>query len=311
MNKRLILLGLFIGLEGMEHVGVENRPIITIFIHGTHRTAHVLGYIPGVGQYVYHKNGLYKIDECTPNYCYRSIAEGISYNASSLFPRDNFYIFSWSGILSHSARVAAAYELHRDLNSLIKIYGKDCRINLITHSHGGNVALNLAQVKGNRHYSIENLILLAVPVQHFTKHHVEDEIFKNVFSLYSKWDLFQIGDPQGWGKDRERVRNLFTREGQKKVELCEEIPYFSQRKFSSKKVKHAEVRHAMWCGNRPIGHIEFLLPHFTQHIAIILEQVTKHDFEQLPDLIVTLEKVSVLKSLFNFIKASLNSNEKL
>jgi uncharacterized membrane protein YcfT len=64
-------------------------------------------------------------------------------------------------------------------------YKKKCIITVITHSHGGNVALNLAQFSDTRDYDIETLILLAVPVQRLTQHFVDEVVFKNIFSTFS------------------------------------------------------------------------------------------------------------------------------
>jgi hypothetical protein len=290
MNKWMVIL-FFIGQKCMAHVEAENEiNRVTIFVHGTHRTASALGQIPGVGVYVNHKQGLYKPDECPQEYVYRRLANIFSLHSPLEFPAEHFYLFCWSGILSHEARFEAARGLHKALNDLVNKYKNKCVITLVTHSHGGNVALNLPNVGGAYDYVIENLILLAVPVQKNTEGNVEDLLFKNVYSLYSRWDLIQIGDPQGFGYSRRMIRKVFTRAGQERGDLEEVIPFFSQRIFLSARVKHIEICQATLLGNRPIGHIEFLLPHFINNISSILKKASQYDFHLNDPMIFNIER---------------------
>lgn len=304
MNKKMIMF-LCIGLQIMESIqSAATKEIqtttaqITVFVHGTHRTNNALGYIPGVGKYLYHPEGLYKPEECIKGYVYRSLAQSITEASPVEFPKEHFYIFCWSGALSHDKRVQAAYELHEALNRLVEKYENNCIVTLITHSHGGNVALNLVQVPGERKYSIDSLILLAVPVQCFTQKYVEDALFKNVYSLYSRWDLIQIVDPQGLDYARRMISEMVTKSHRYVEELQEAIPFFSQRKFASAKVKHIEVRHHMSLGDRPIMHIEFILSHFTSKISTILKQAAEYDFTKAQDMIFNFGESSFFDTFF-------------
>ena len=116
------------------------------------------------------------------------------------FPLDHFYIYSWSGILDFSERQRAASILYTEIVQLIanyeKLHGFVPKIRILAHSHGGNVALNLATV-ANNNFIIDELILLAVPVQAKNKDLANSPLFKRVFSLYSTIDYAQIIDPQG------------------------------------------------------------------------------------------------------------------
>lgn len=116
------------------------------------------------------------------------------------FPLDHFYIFSWSGAMDFSERQNAAFDLHNQIIQLIDSYkaahGIIPKIRIIAHSHGGNVALDLAAVQNNQ-LIIDELILLAIPVQSKNKEFVSCSLFKRVFSLYSTIDYAQIIDPQG------------------------------------------------------------------------------------------------------------------
>ena len=249
----------------------HEMPRVTIFIHGTHLGFYYLQKGLGLGKYVEHQNGLYPLKEFSPDHRLGKMAKAISHYASHEFPLEHFYIFCWSGELSHSGRLIAAQELHKALKDIMVQYGKKCVITLVTHSHGGNVALNLAAINDYQEYDIDKLILLAIPVQQATQHYVENGVFKNVFSIYSRWDITQIGDLQGFGYFFSKLRN-------KDVEPSKDIPLFSQRVFPSEKVKHIEVRQTTLLGYRPIGHLEFLLPHFTYNMSTLLENASKHDF---------------------------------
>ena len=110
----------FMGLWIMGNMEAKKSSVtITVFVHGTHRTNNALGYLPGVGTYVYHPEGLYRPDECEEGYVYRRLARSITQASPLDFPQEHFYIFCWSGVLSHEGRVKAAHELHEALNRLV------------------------------------------------------------------------------------------------------------------------------------------------------------------------------------------------
>ena len=298
MSKWIITILLMVG-SCIANSETKNEIVhITVWVHGTHRTFLKLGKIPLVSPYVNHEEGLYRSEECLEQYVYRKIAVTVSQAAPAQFPAEHFYVFCWSGVLSHEARLEAAQALNNALNDLVLKYEKKCVITLITHSHGGNVALNLASFSSTHEYFIDSLILLAVPVQQVTLKNVEHPLFKNIFSIYSRWDLMQAGDPQGFGQSRKIIRKCFTRGGQEVGDLEETIPFFSQRTFPQGKVKHIEVRHATLFGNRPIGHIEFLLPHFTRHIDSIIKKAMSYDFSDDAPMIFNLERASIFDGLF-------------
>src|SRR3990172_6864759 len=142
------------------------RPRVTIWIHGTHFWFNKL--IPGIKK---QKKGLSPASSVPEYFIYNKlIARKLSTVDAAQFPYDHFYLFAWSGQLSFQARQEAAQHLHNELNILISEYlakyGSSPEITLITHSHGGNVALNLAKVKKpESSFAIDRLIMLAVPVQ--------------------------------------------------------------------------------------------------------------------------------------------------
>ena len=97
------------------------------------------------------------------------IAQWLIHADPQMFNPDNFYIFSWSGRLDFNVRLNAAYDLYKELapiiSQYIKHYGIQPKIRLLAHSHGGNVALNLARVANTSNLTIDELVLLACPVQ--------------------------------------------------------------------------------------------------------------------------------------------------
>lgn len=248
-------------------------PITTVFVHGTHRTADFfgLGFYP-LKPYITHKQGLTPLPECDPRFCYTKTMNRIIENSNGHLKPENSYLFCWSGKLSHKDRLEAAQELH---NHLTDLYHKDrtAQLLLITHSHGGNVALNLGAIP-QKPYCIDCAVLIACPVQEDTKQYANNRyFFKEIYAPYSSWDMFQVLDLQGAYRNRSYVRNLFT--NARKPQSTTKKPFFSERTFDKKSpVKHIHVTKK----KRPIGHIEFLLPGFTKKLVDIVKTAQKHDY---------------------------------
>ncbi len=135
---------------------------------------------------------------------------------SVLFPEESFYVYRWSGHLDFESRKKAAQEL---FNILCNHNGE---IIIIAHSHGCNVALNLANIAKSQTKNnciVSKLILLAPPVQRATEECVESPLFKQVFSFYSTADIMQVVDPQRLYNETARV----SKDG--------DVPFFSKRTF--------------------------------------------------------------------------------
>ena len=173
----------------------QTTPSITIWIHGA-RPFEDNKY----------NLGLKSPTSFDPNNEIAKIAYTLIKSDPTIFPLDHFYIYSWSGAMDFSKRQQAADTLHAQLIQLVdtykNLYGITPKIRLLAHSHGGNVALNLAAVPYNR-LLIDELILLAIPVQEKNKNFVCSPLFKRVFSLYSTIDYAQIIDPQGLYHDSD------------------------------------------------------------------------------------------------------------
>jgi hypothetical protein len=169
---------------------------ITIYIHGTKLAPRAL-----VRRIFHIPDGLVPAASLAANYHLRSIADTLSATDPVRFSDEYMFLFGWSGALRFEDREQAARDLYNQLKPVIKSYeqryGHRPKLRIITHSHGGNVALNLSKIKDDSQFIIDELILLACPVQEATAWLIRDPMFKEVFVLYSSLDLTQIIDPQG------------------------------------------------------------------------------------------------------------------
>jgi hypothetical protein len=172
-------------------------PPITIWVHGT------LVFRTPIYHHIFNNQSRVVRAVLLPgNNYFRILAETIAEHDSEHFPLDEFYIFSWSGRLQNKERKDAAEKLYQEIIDLSEEYQKKygCRpiIRILAHSHGGNVVLNMAQLKKNTTHQplIKSLILLACPVQAETMHLIKTPMFERVYSLYSSLDIIQILAPQ-------------------------------------------------------------------------------------------------------------------
>lgn len=246
------------GIFGSLRTSLETEPSefscpeITVWIHGTRLTP------KAVAPYFFHAlEGLHPALTYAKKYHARKIAENLASGDPERFNLHNIYFFGWSGKLSFKARKQAAHELHTALIDLRQAYYALYRaypyIRIITHSHGGNVALNLASLPQKESLAIDELILLACPVQSETVDYVSDDCFKKVFSFYSESDLIQVIDPQGLYRNKHPKTSLF-----------------SKRRFPNN-TKLVQIK---TCGkNRGLSHIEFLLDTFTQQLPTVLSNL--------------------------------------
>lgn len=245
-------------LDGIDAIiePVKPTPQVTVWIHGTQLTPKAV-----MPNFFHREIGLHSALSYPDRYHLRKIANNLNTQDSELYPLENFYIFGWNGKLSFAERQREAQELYYELMNLHDLYcekyGIAPHIRLITHSHGGNVALNLARVKENNHpLIISELIMLACPVQAETMHLVSDPFFKKIYSFYSPVDIMQVIDPQGLYRNNETQANTL----------------FSKRLFPQH--KHVYQIKTKF-GKRGLAHIEFLLLKFLCHVPAILQEVNE------------------------------------
>ncbi|MFH1461620.1 MAG: hypothetical protein ABIF12_01615 [bacterium] len=110
----------------------------------------------------------------------------------------SYYTFGWSGHLNQKRRICWAENLYNDLiNEIKKINNnKNINITILAHSHGGNVALKLAEIekKYQKGLKIQKLILFGTPIQKETSELIYSDIFEKVYNIYSRGDPVQVID---------------------------------------------------------------------------------------------------------------------
>jgi pimeloyl-ACP methyl ester carboxylesterase len=236
----------------------HHKKPITVFIHGAlsaYRDLLVRWFDVPIGLYPATVLG---------NRSFHAKIPYILYNADpSMFPLESFYLFGWQGALSIKAREDAAEELYQALKD------SPVPVRIIGHSHGANVALNLAKIAkkyNDTHFKIERIILLAIPVQKITEDYVTDPIFENAYSFYSLADNTQTLDPQGMYEEAQRRK----RNG-------EEVPFFSRRYFKTSN-NLCQIKTHIY--KRSIGHLKFIGTKFLNCLpaAIKLADTTHQDF---------------------------------
>ena len=241
-------------------VQASQAPVpVTVFIHGTSLVA---------GQLVYSAAGLHPLDTLSSiDVAYR-FGTVLCQTDHGQFPAPHYYSFGWGGALDHKVRVYAAGELSRALLKLQETYrrlGRKISLTLITHSHGGNVALLLAQVwqqlspAQQRQLVIQRLIMLGCPVQVQTRDLAKHPIFRRVYVFYSHWDLIQVAAPQ-------------LSEFQQQIAQGQ-LPG-SERVFPLAAHVYQAAISAGW--RTGIGHLEFIFATFASKLPKLLRRMDWH-----------------------------------
>jgi len=119
------------------------------------------------------------------------------------FSSDKLLMYSWVGRFDYQECERAAGRLYDSLTQAVKKYEVQHnfrpKVRIITFSYGGNIVFNLPKFKDPRNrLVIDELILLAWPVQHDLVFRAKDSMFKKIFNVYSPSDCVQIIDPQGF-----------------------------------------------------------------------------------------------------------------
>lgn len=241
----------------------DDDPVITVWIHGTKFTRsdtyrRVYNGVPDVKH----------IKEFPSEHGIQFQMKMLDRDAHEIFCYENLYLFGWSGRLSTHERYWAAVILYQKLTMLCETYkqkhGKVPRIRLVTHSHGGNIALNLVRVHKARkaELEIETLVLLACPVQHETKKLAESCFFKKVYAFYSSLDMVQVLAPEFMHKMRNDEDSV--------VGSCLRWIPFSNRCFESdSRVRQAWIK----VNGHAIMHSSFTRAHFLRTIPRLIDAV--------------------------------------
>ena len=237
----------------------KQQAVISVYIHGTlFNWRNMLATIPGAADLVYVPDGLSLVKDLPENTVGNKLAVEFSKRDPRRFVYDNFYTFGWNGKLSFEHRKKSAEFLAKELTLLVNKYKHDYGIKpivrLVTFSHGGNVALNLA------HYlpqgiSVE-LILIACPIQPETEDLILADCFSKVYMIFSLNDVIQVSDPQ----------NIYQNIKNKK----DYQQWLSKRYFNHDidKLKQACVS----VNGTYLGHLE-MFQLFNQHIPKVLNRL--------------------------------------
>ena len=113
---------------------------------------------------------------------------------------NQYALFGWSGLLSHEKRQEAAHDLYDALcnyrEKIEKQYGITPVIRIVSHSHGGTVALGLGDAEKikKRDLQVELLAMLGTPISVEMKDCITSLVFKKIISGHSDGDKVQNKD---------------------------------------------------------------------------------------------------------------------
>jgi hypothetical protein len=132
--------------------------------------------------------------------------------------------FGWSGLLSQQHRKQAGLALYNELIAFRSwcraTHGVDPCIRLITHSHGGTVALLLSEAEELKKQGlhIHLLFMLGVPFHKEIGHCLMSPLFGTIISGYSYGDKIQPRDTfsSTYGCSYRRMKDIITLEDFKK-----------------------------------------------------------------------------------------------
>ncbi|MBT4856303.1 hypothetical protein HOM50_03195 [bacterium] len=254
----LLFLPLLTFMSNMIIPERAHNKTVTVVIHGTKPPARVSRMFQISHKFFYTPPGLCNAQFVNSRYRYGKIVRTLNESDPCRFPTENVFLFGWSGTLSTSERRKAAENLYEELKNLLKHYPQSTKLRIVAHSHGGNVVLNLPFIQKDKSIKVivDELVLLACPVQQYTAPNLEDPMFKNIIALYSKTDILQIIDLQGLQKENHAQQKHGT--------------LFSKRRF---KEQNNLVQCRVRSKKRDLMHIEFVMSNFIQKLSNVLNAV--------------------------------------
>lgn len=232
----------------------NNNPPITIWIHGTR----LLKNTPYITEFNCHTQVKYAA-ELKPTCPLYAIARSIHLSNPERFAWNTFYIFGWSGALNSTKRYEAGKKLYIQLVQIVESYREEYGtvpiIRLITHSHGGNLALSMAEVTDTYPFTVDELIMLACPVQYETCDAVQSPLFARIYNIYSPLDFVQIIAPQ-FNRQKTMVNGSHTW-----------IPISARRFDDHPNIVQTKVK----LNGRALFHEDFVRPNFLQSLSTVID----------------------------------------
>lgn len=267
MKKIVLMMGLF-GVFGVMCIAKncfkKKQPsIVTVYVHGTlFHFRNIFAKIPAAAKLTYVPDGLFPVKNLEKDVLPHDLALDFCKGDPERFSFEDFYSFGWSGKLSFNERQKWGKLLAQQLCDLCLEYTK-CNgvapiIRVVTFSHGGNVALNIAQFLPTG-IQVE-LFLIACPMQPDTESFVLADCFSKVYTIYSLQDLIQVIDPMNVCRNIKRKIKKETKS--KKILSARSLSY-----------NHDKIKQACISVNgKYIGHLE-LFHLFNKHVPFVLQQL--------------------------------------
>lgn len=294
------------------------RKPVTVWVHGTRPST----LLPKVNKEATESLnalsmsplGLQAAATLAPSRKHYTIARTLSAADPEQFPFESIYIFGWPGDLDPVVRKSSAQALYNDLSQLIaehqKKHGAPPHITVITHSHGGNVVLNLAPLCKECEITIDRLILMACPVQKETADFSAHPLFKKIYALQSRADFVQLMDMQRLHPFKEIIREFIEERSpasllalQNAFAHGQQHPLFSERHFTL--LPHIIHVDLSWAQKRAwnnedlafIGADGFLMKSIISSIDTNQRGLLHNEFiipsfvKQLPSILATIDSI--------------------
>lgn len=250
----------------------EKNDTLTVWIHGTI-------FMKGV----YHAPpGLCHVSKLPDDAYLKSHAILLEKKDPSRFSLENFYTFGWPGELSFEKREKACARFYTEIKLIMSDYaikhGVMPKLRILSHSHGGNVAAYLGKIKDQKDltFSVDELILLACPIQTATVEYLKHPVFKKIYSFYSVTDIAQVGDPQGLYRRHTEKGSLLAERKKRKMTprvKRQHRPLFSARCFPP---QQNAIQARLRIDGRAPYHGEMAGEEVIQYLSIFLDELEPH-----------------------------------
>lgn len=216
-------------------------PSITIYVHGSQNATKLLSK-----DIWYCQSGLHHVNELPKASLFWQDAQLLEQGNPLLFNANHYYTFGWSGKVKFSVREKAGKDLYDAVKKLLKTYycqhGAYPAVRIITHSHGGNIVLNMVKElpffdKCKIHLE---LIFLACPVQKVTESFIDHSEISRSYILFSTFDLIQKLDFYKYNNSWYFPKRTFDTQAKNCTQVLVKV---NGKKLSHTDFCHSIVRH--------------------------------------------------------------------